>query len=93
MAKAKHIDEADRFEDMPNIGKEMAKDFVRLGFTHPKELAGQNADDLFERIQELTSTRHDPCVLDTYRAVVDFANGGPVRPWWDYTPLRKGDGK
>jgi len=89
LGKAKHIDEAKRFDDLPNIGKEMAKDFARLGIETPKDLARQDPDEMFLRIGELTGDRHDPCVLDTYRAVVDFAKGGPSRPWWDYTPLRK----
>ena len=89
MGKARHIDEAKRFEDLPNIGKAMAKDFARLGIESPLELAGCDPDEMYRRIGELDGMRHDPCVLDTYRAVVDFAKGGPSRPWWDYTPLRK----
>ena len=89
MGKAKHIDEARRFEDIPNIGKAMAADFARLGVAHPKELANQDPDEMYRRIGAMDGAAHDPCVLDTYRAAVDFAKGGPARPWWDYTPLRK----
>ena len=34
--------------------------------------------------------RHDPCLLDTFNAAVDFANGGPARPWWEYSRERLG---
>jgi hypothetical protein len=89
MAKAGHIDEAKRFEDLPNIGKAMAVDFARLGIAGPKDLARCDPDELYARIGEMDGKPHDPCVLDTYRAAVDFAKGGPPRPWWDYTPRRK----
>lgn len=89
MAKAGHIDQAKRFEDLPNIGKAMAKDFARLGIVDPKDLARRDPDEMYRRIGRMDGKPHDPCVLDTYRAAVDFARGGPARPWWDYTPLRK----
>ncbi len=92
MAKAQHIEQAKRFEDLPNIGKAMAADFVRLGIAHPKDLAACDPDELYARIGRMDGRLHDPCVLDTYRAAVDFARGGPARPWWDYTPLRKAKG-
>jgi hypothetical protein len=44
---------------------------------------------LYQKICKLTEQRHDPCVLDTYIAAVDFMNGGPPRDWWSFTPQRK----
>ena len=41
MAKAARATEVRRFTDIPNVGKAMASDFARLGFTRPYELAGQ----------------------------------------------------
>ena len=32
--------------------------------------------------------RHDPCLLDTFVAAVDYANGAPARPWWEYSRER-----
>lgn len=89
MPKAQHIDQANVFTDLPNIGKAMADDFRRLGLGHPRDLAACDPDELYERIGRIDGFRHDPCVLDTFRAAVEFAKGGPPRPWWDYTPLRK----
>jgi len=31
----------------------------------------------------------DPCLCDAFIAAVRFMEGGPVRPWWYYTPERK----
>jgi hypothetical protein len=90
VAKARHIELATRFEDLPNVGKAMASDFRRLGLAHPRELASRDPLELYERISRIDGVRHDPCVLDTFRAAVDFARGGAPRPWWEFTAMRKG---
>lgn len=89
MAKAKHAREVKAFTDIPNVGKAMAEDFRQLGFTTPHALAGQDALALYRRLCALTKARQDPCVLDTFLAVVDFMDGGRARPWWDFTAGRK----
>ena len=78
-----------RFEQMPNIGPAMAKDFKMLGIKEPQDLAKEDPLDLYMRIQKLTKSRHDPCVLDTYMAAVDFMRGAEAQPWWNYTSKRK----
>lgn len=89
MSKAASIAEARRFTDLPNIGPAMARDFAQLGLKHPSELRGLDALRLYQRLCKLTGRRQDPCVLDTFIAAVDFANGAAARPWWDYTAERK----
>ena len=89
MPKATHARDARRFTDIPNVGPAMAKDFAQLGFAKPAELAGQDALALYRRLCVLTRARQDPCVLDTFMAVVDFMNGGAAKPWWDFTAERK----
>lgn len=89
MPKAASAAEALRFEHLPNIGKAMAADFQLLGFKRPQELAAQDPLALYQRLCKITGQRHDPCVLDTFMAAVDFMQGAPARPWWDYTARRK----
>ncbi len=89
MPKATHAREARTFTDIPNVGKAMAGDFHTLGFKTPQELAGQDPLTLYKRLCVATSTRQDPCVLDTFLAVVDFMNGGPPHAWWEFTSERK----
>ena len=62
-----------------------ARDLHRLGYKTPQELAGQDAFVLYRRLCVLTATRQDPCVLDTFLAVIDFMNGGAPKPWWEFT--------
>ena len=74
---------------LPNIGPAVAGMLMRLGIERPDDLRGQTADQLFRRLCEIDGRRHDPCLLDTFVAAVDHANGAPPRPWWYYSRLRK----
>ncbi|HCM41850.1 MAG TPA: mitomycin resistance protein [Candidatus Omnitrophica bacterium] len=81
--------EAIWFEEIPNVGKRIAGDFKKLGFFGPQELKGKSPFKLYQKLCKLTRFRHDPCVLDTFMAAVDFMNGAPAKPWWRYTSERK----
>jgi hypothetical protein len=81
---------ADPLTAMPNIGPAVAAKLRRLGVETPSDLRGAHAEDLFERLCTLDGRRHDPCLLDTFTAAVDFAGGAPARPWWEYSRERKG---
>ena len=87
--KARSANLAKKFIDIPNIGPRMAADFEMLGFSKPSDLTGQDPFKLYREICAITGHRHDPCVLDTYMAAVDFMNGAPARGWWKYTAERK----
>jgi hypothetical protein len=74
---------------IPNVGPAIARKLERLGVHEPADLRGQDADELFERLCALDGRRHDPCLLDTFHAAVDVADGRPARPWWEYSRERK----
>jgi hypothetical protein len=75
--------------DIPNVGPAVARRLRQLGVSSLEELRGQDGGALFERLCALDGSRHDPCLLDTFVAVVDYANGAPARPWWEYSRERK----
>lgn len=75
-----------------NVGPRIADDLRHLGVDSVEALRGRDADDLYQRLCELTDVRQDPCVLDTFRSAVDQANGKPARPWWEYSRERKAGG-
>jgi len=87
--KATRSDEVVRFEDIPNIGHAMARDFRILGLDEPSQLAGKDPYALYDELCGITGTRHDPCVIDTFISAVRFMEGAPPRPWWHYTAERK----
>lgn len=75
---------------LPNVGPAVARMLMRLGVERADDLRGQDAERLFQRLCDLDGKRHDPCLLDTFVALVDHANGAPARPWWYYSRIRKG---
>ncbi len=89
MAKATRASEVKKFTDIPNVGKAMERDFLLLGLKSPADLKKQNAFKLYQKMCKQSGVRQDPCVLDTYLAVVDFMNGAPAKPWFAYTAERK----
>ena len=87
--KASNSKEVKIFTDIPNIGPAMMKDFKLIGIADPQDLKKKDPFDLYQRLCTITCKRHDPCVLDTFMAAVDFMNGNAARPWWHYTAKRK----
>jgi len=78
-----------RLENLPNIGRAMAADLRLLGIERPQDLVGRDPLALFRALEERTGHRQDPCVLDTFMAVIDFMSGGAPRPWWAFTGERQ----
>lgn len=89
MKAQKFSDSITKFEDLPNVGKRVANDFRTLGLKKPADLKNKNPLALYKKLCKITNSYQDPCVLDTFMAVVDFVNGASARPWWHYTPERK----
>ena len=79
----------ERLEQLPNIGMAMAEDLRLLGIEHPQQLIGQDPLQLWQALGHKTGQRHDPCVLDTFMAAVNFMEGGASLPWWSFTAERK----
>jgi hypothetical protein len=78
-----------QLRSMPNIGPAVAAKLERIGIARPEDLRGRDPGELFERLCALDGLRHDPCLLDTFVAAVAFADGGPPRPWWEFSRERK----
>ena len=77
------------FRRLPNVGPAFAKDLFQLGFRDSSELKGQEPEHLYNKLRQMTGVKQDPCVLDTFRAVVHFVETGEAKKWWEFTPLRK----
>lgn len=77
------------FQDIPNIGPAMERDFVQLGLNHPADLIGKDPFELYQQLSVITGARQDPCVLDTYMAAVEYMQGGSPKKWWEFTADRK----
>ena len=82
-------DEVSRLEELPNIGKSIARHLLIIGINHPKQLIHQDPFMMYELLCKKMHTRIDPCVLDVFMSAVDFMEGKEPRPWWKYTRQRK----
>jgi hypothetical protein len=80
---------ASKLTEIPNIGPAVARKLERLDVCGLDDLRGRDPEELFERLCALDGRRHDPCLLDTFVAAVAYADGGPARPWWEYSRERK----
>ncbi len=87
--KAEHAAACTQLEQLPNIGPKLAADLRRIGIDMPQQLVRHDAFELYQRLTRITGKRQDPCVLDTFLAIIDFMRGAPPAPWWRYTGERK----
>ncbi len=87
--KARSADDAHRLEDLPNIGPSIAADLRGIGILGPGDLVGQDPYALYQRVNEATGQRHDPCLCDCFIAAVRFMEGSGPLHWWHYTAERK----
>jgi len=72
-----------------NIGPAMRRDFALLGVRSVLQLARCQPARLYERLEQITGQRQDPCVLDTFAAAIHQARTGEALPWWHFSRARK----
>jgi hypothetical protein len=85
----RHNEAVVRLQEIPNVGPKMAAVLIKLGITRLQDAAGRDPDEMYHELCAIDAKRHDPCVRDIFTAVVSHAEGGPARPWWEFTPERK----
>ena len=82
-----------RLEDLISIGPAMLRDFEMLGIRSVAQLARQNPQRMYARLNRIAGQRQDPCVLDVFCAAVAQARN-PRLPaercqWWYWSRKRK----
>ena len=85
-----------KLSDLSGIGKAMLADFERLGIASVPDLAQAEAKDLYDRLCQLSGSRQDPCVYDTFRCAIEQARNPDLEPakrnWWYWSGVRKAEG-
>lgn len=72
-----------------NIGPAIEGYLVGLGVRSIRELAKQEADTLYRRLQHRWGRPVDPCLYDTFCAAIHDARTGEKTPWHAWTAERK----
>ncbi len=75
--------------EIPNIGPAIARDLALLNILTPSELIGKDPYKMYDDLCQITGSKHDPCVIDVFLAVIDFMEGADPVSWWKYTAERK----
>ena len=82
-----------RLKDLISIGPAMLRDFEMLGIRSMAQLAKQDPQRMYARLNRISGKRQDPCVLDVFCAAVAQARN-PRLPaeqcqWWYWSRERK----
>jgi len=80
------------FQDIPNVGKVIERNFILLEIREPFELIGMDPYRMYEDLCNITGSRLDPCILDVFISAVKYMEGGPAKKWWEFTNERKKNG-
>ena len=75
--------------DLKNVGKATLQDLHVLGITSVQQLGQQSPDYLYQKLQQVTGTKQDPCVWDVFAAIIHQAQTGQDLPWGHFSKLRK----
>ena len=75
-------------QDLPAIGPALARQLYLLGFRDSKELAGQDPEQMYDKMKELLGDSLDRCVLYSYRCAVFSADHPEISKkellWWNF---------
>lgn len=82
-----------QLKQLAGIGPAMLRDLALLKVKSVEALAERDPDELYRELEQLTKSRQDPCVLDTFRCAVAQARDPELpaeqRNWWYWSRLRK----
>ena len=74
---------------LKNVGKAVLGDLKLVGITSIEQLAKQDPDDLYMKLQKITGVRQNPCVWDVFAAIIHEAKTGEALLWWHFSKIRK----
>lgn len=77
-----------KLQEIPGVGRKIAKDFWDLGIQSIEDLRDKNPQQLYEQLCEYQGCRVDKCMLYVFRCAVYFAsNDEPddeLLKWWNW---------
>lgn len=84
----KHLKDNNDLQNIPGVGKSIAKDLRNIGIYSVGDLIGKNPEKLFEMTNIFEGKVQDRCLLYVYRQAVYFAENKhhdlKKLKWWDF---------
>lgn len=78
---------------IPGIGPSLAQDLYALGIRRVADLKRKKPETLYRRLEQLTGSPQDRCVLYTFRCAVYYAKTPKPDPrrllWWNWQDAPK----
>jgi predicted RecB family nuclease len=78
----------DELEQIPGVGKSIARDLRQIGITSTADLKGQNPEELYEKLCNFKASPVDRCMLYVLRLAVYYASTSDPDPrllqWWNW---------
>ena len=76
------------FEEIPGVGKSIARDLRQIGITSIDQLKGKDPEKLYRKLCDFQASPVDRCVLYTFRCAVYYASTSDPDPellkWWNW---------
>ena len=78
---------ADELTSLPSVGESIAEDLRQLGYERPRDLVGEDPEQMYERWMVQRGVR-EPCMLYTFRCAVYCAEtpegerDPELTQWW-----------
>ena len=79
---------ADDLQSIPGVGPSIAEDLEQLGFHRVADLAGQDAQKMYETLCAQQGLHIDRCVLYVFRCATYYAgtknHDAELLKWWNW---------
>lgn len=89
LARAPRAPGGTGLRSLMNVGPAIEGYLVGLGVGSIRDLAKQDADALYQRLQRRWRRRIDPCLYDTFCAIIHEARTGEKTRWYAWSAERK----
>ena len=77
-----------QLQEIPGVGKSIARDLWELGIRRVADLKGRDPEKLYEKRCAQVGMRIDPCLLYVFRGAVYYASHTRHDPellkWWNW---------
>ncbi len=75
-----------RLQEIPGVGPALSEEILSLGYTAVSDLAGENPEEMYQKLMDSKGCHVDRCVLYVFRCAVYFASNSTHNPeklkWW-----------